>query len=109
MTHEQLKAYKSLEKYNNFINGRITGITVTVVLNARPKPFTALVRHSQCLFLLALKVWVSIKQNGEILCAHCTCMAELGEAHSHIAAVLFTAEANTKTKASLSSTSMPCS
>ena len=37
MTHEQLKAYKSLEGYNHFINGWVSGITVTVVPNTRPK------------------------------------------------------------------------
>ena len=71
--------------------------------------FTASVKHSQSLSLPAIQVWVSIKQNGEIFYAHCMCMAGLGEAYSHIAAVLFTAEANTKTKAGLLSTSLPCS
>ena len=36
-------------------------------------------------------------------------MAGLGEACSHVAAVLFTAEANTQTKRQFSSTSLPCS
>ncbi len=30
-----------------------------------------------------------IEKSGEVCCAHCNCMAELGEACSHIAAVLF--------------------
>jgi len=36
-------------------------------------------------------------------------MAGLGEACSHVAAVLFTADANTKIKAGFSTTSLPCS
>ena len=56
-----------------------------------------------------VKVWCGIKQSGELICAHCTCMAGLGEACSHVAAVLFTADANTKIKAGFSATSLPCS
>ena len=32
------------------------------------------------------------------MCAHCTCMAGIGEACTHIAALLFTTEANTQIK-----------
>ena len=82
-----------------------------MVPNTRPRVylFTALVRHSQSLSLPSLKVWCAIKQSGEILCAHYTCMAGLGEACSHVAALLFTADANTKIKAGFSTTSLPCS
>ena len=48
--------------------------------------FTAFVKHSQKLSSPSLKVWVAIKQSGEVMCAHCSCMAGLGEACSHIAA-----------------------
>ena len=40
--------------------------------------------------------WTALKQSGIVACAHCTCMAGLGEVCSHIAAVLFLMEANTK-------------
>ena len=63
--HEQLKAYKSLDGYN------------------------------LCLAAPPLKVWVATKQQGEVLCTHCSCMASLGEACSHIVALLFAAETNT--------------
>lgn len=57
---------------------------------------TASVRHSQKLSVVA---WVAVKQDGIVVCTHCTCMAGLGEACSHIiAALLFTLEANTKMK-----------
>ena len=52
------------------------------------------VKHSQSLSVVPLKVWMAIKEDGEVLCAHCTCMVGLGEACSHEAAVLFAAEAN---------------
>ena len=66
-------------------------------------------QHSQWFSLPPLKVWVPVKQSSEVLCAHCSCMASLGEACSHVAAVLFAAEANTQPKQQFSSTSLPCS
>ena len=50
-----------------------------------------------------------MEKNGEILCAHCTCMAGLGEACSNISALLFTAEANTQFRNDTSCTSTICS
>jgi len=63
---------------------------------------------SQSLSLPSLKTWIAIEQSGEVLCAHCRCMAGIGEAHSHIAAVLFTVEANTQMKHYFSCMSLPC-
>ena len=110
MSHEKLKAFKSLDGYNQFINGWVSGVVVTVVPNTRPKIylFTSQVKHSQRLSDTPLKVWVAVEENGEVLCAHCNCMAGLGEVCSHVAALLFTAEANTQVKNRTSSTSLPC-
>jgi len=33
--------------------------------------------------------WIVLKFSGEVLAAHCTCIAGLGECCSHIGAVLF--------------------
>ena len=41
------------------------------------------VKHSQPLSAPALQPWVAVEKNGLIICAHCTCMAGLGEACSH--------------------------
>jgi len=70
--------------------------------------FTALVKHSQTLSLPSLKAWIAIKQCGEVLCTHCTCMAGIGETYSHIVAV-FTVEANTQMKQQFSCMSLSCS
>ena len=109
-THEQLKAYKSLEGYNYLANGWINSISV---IKSDGKSncfiFTASVKHSQSLSATPLKLWIAIKSDGTILCAHCTCMAGLGEVCSHVAAVLFAAYENTKVKEQHSSTSLPCS
>lgn len=108
-TREQLKAYKSLDGYNFFTNGWVKSVTVLTSGKQKNYLFLAVVKHSQSLSVSPLKVWIAIKGDGEVLCAHCTCMAGLGEACSHVAAVLFAAEANSITKRQFSSTSLPCS
>ena len=37
MSHEKLKACKSLDGYNQFINGWVSGVVVTVVPSTKPK------------------------------------------------------------------------
>ena len=71
--------------------------------------FLANVKHSQSLLSPLLKIWVAFKASGEVFCAHCTCIADLGEACSHIAAILFTAEANTHVKNQFSQIALSCS
>ena len=65
--------------------------------------------HSQRLTVAPATPWVVAKKEGTIHCAYCTCMAGLGEACSHIAALLFMLESNTQHKRMLSCTSLPCS
>ena len=40
-----------------------------------------------------INVWVQTDIDGVVLCAHCTCMAGLGEVCSHIGAILFYVDA----------------
>ena len=70
--------------------------------------FTAVVKHSQALSIPLLKVWIAVKDTGEVICGHCSCMAGVGEVCAHVGSVLFVAETNTKTKQQMSSTSLPC-
>ena len=107
-THEMLKAYKSMDGYNFFVNGWVSNVVVTQIEGRQHYLFTATVKHSQTLSATPLKVWVGCKSNGEVVAARCTCMAGIGEAYSHIAAVLFAAEANTQVKQQQSCTSLPC-
>ncbi len=37
----------------------------------------------------ALKVWILAKMSGEIVCAHCTCLAGLSETCSHVGAICY--------------------
>lgn len=48
--------------------------------------------HSQRLNLAPLNVWIVVCKEGEILCAHCDCVAGLAEACSHVGATLFAVE-----------------
>ena len=70
---------------------------------------TASVKHLQRLSIAHVKAWVATEQNGTIICAHCNCTAGLGEACSHISAILFTLDANTQVKSTMSCTFLPCS
>ena len=108
-TKEELKAYKSMDRYKYVTNGWIENGEV-VATPARPSTVLvcARVRHSQRITATPLKPWVAVEQSGVVVCAHCDCMAGLGEACSHIAAVLFALEANTQVKKSMSCTSLPC-
>ena len=111
-THEQLKAYKSLDGYNSFANRWVSDVQVTNATGATIPSifmFTDLVRHLQSLSLPPLKVWIASYSSGEVVCAHCTCMAGIGEACTHIAAIPFTADGNTQIKSQFSCTSLPCS
>ena len=64
--------------------------------NSQVSVLIASVKHSQRLTTTPIRPWIAAEKNGKILCANCTCMAGLGEACSHISALLFAAEANTQ-------------
>ena len=107
-TKEELKAYKSLEGYKYLVAGWIGDISVHSVGEDQGKMIvTANVRHSQSVTAPSLKSWVAAEKCGAIICSHCTCMAGLGGVCSHIAALLFAAEAHNRLK-DTSSTSQPC-
>ena len=49
------------------------------------------------------------KNDDEVMCVYCFCMAGLGEACSHIAALLFAAQTNIELKSQFTCTSLSCS
>jgi len=88
-TRQELKAYKSLEGYRQYADGWVTDLTVIRILTcSNAYLITARVKHSQKLSVIPVKAWVAVEQSGIIICAHCDCMAGLGEACSHISAIL---------------------
>lgn len=54
------------------------------------------VLHSQRMSEKPLQPWIIAEKDGRILAAHCTCMAGLGEACTHVAALLFAVKASVK-------------
>ena len=114
-TKEKLKAYKCMEGYKYFVDGWVSKDLVYQIPDGSNRPgvkvalLSAWVRHSQRLSASLLKPWIAAEMLGTILCAHCTCMAGLGGACSHIAAVLFAAEANIRILKNASCTSALCS
>lgn len=108
-TKQDLKAYKSLEGYRYFIDGWVNEIRVlSIPSRINACLVSGKVKHSQRLSEAPLQPWVAVENGGMIICAHCTCMAGLGEACSHIAALLFTLDANSQVRKNLSCTSLPC-
>ena len=51
-----------------------------------------------------LTPWVVCEKSGKVLCAHCDCMAGLGESCSHVASLLWAIEAGCKRRDSLTVT-----
>ena len=97
-TAEQLKCFKSLEGYNQFVNGWVRN----VYQKRYDKLFLVKCRvmHSQKLSETPLTPWVICTKSGQILSAHCDCMAGLGESCTHVAALLFFLESVEKLRES---------
>ena len=109
-TGESLRAYKSLDGYNFCINGWVSNVSVlSIPRTPDAKLIIGSVMHSQRFSVTPLKPWIVAKMEGTIVCGHCTCMAGLGEAYSHIAALLFTFEKNSQHQNITTCTSLPCS
>lgn len=108
-----LKAYKSLEAYKYVISGLVFNVHVKSL--GDKFLVVARVRHGQSQFSKTPNhIWLGIAADGSIINAHCTCMAGLGEACSHIGAVMFYLQLTSEyTKRNLKGqdacTSMPCS
>ncbi|XP_041349329.1 uncharacterized protein LOC121368656 [Gigantopelta aegis] len=93
-TSDDLKSFKGLEAYNQFVCGWVRDKTFRLV-NDRCV-VKAKVLHSQRMSEKPLQPWLIVSKEGCILAAHCTCMAGLGEACTHVAALLFAIEATVK-------------
>ena len=55
-----------------------------------------------------LSCWAVLEESGEIYCAHCNCMAGLGETCTHIAGVLFYLEAVVRIQGTMTCTESQC-
>ncbi|CAN7940649.1 unnamed protein product, partial [Ixodes hexagonus] len=88
VTRKQLKAHKSLDAHNYLTSGWVQEPSLKSV-SANRVIVVSQVNHSLSLSVPPLKVWLLVKDDGEVVAAHCTCMAGNGEVCSHIAALLF--------------------
>ena len=85
-----LKAYKSLEAYKYVISGLVFNVQVKSI--GENCLVVARVRHGQSQSQFSKTPnhsWLGISADGSIINGHCTCMAGLGEACSHIGATMF--------------------
>ena len=110
-TKEQLKAYKSLQGYRFCLAGwvgNVRAFTAGKSSSARNVVVLAKVRHSQSVSSPNLQPWVALENNGTVICAHFTCTAGLGEACSHISAILYSLWSRTKLVEDALCTSKAC-
>ncbi|KAG1930536.1 hypothetical protein F2P79_022206 [Pimephales promelas] len=94
-TGADLKAFKSLDAYQFFVAGWVTG-TRCYANGGGSYLIMAKVHHSQSLSETQLQPWVSLKKDGTVLCGHCTCKAGLGEVCSHVTALLYAIDSAVK-------------
>ncbi len=90
---------KSLDAYKYLLAGWFGNLSLHCVEDSEETKKVILygkVRHSQAVNASPLLPWVVTTNDGTIMCSHCTCMAGLGEACSHIAAILFAVESYNK-------------
>ncbi|XP_034066573.1 uncharacterized protein LOC117542824 isoform X4 [Gymnodraco acuticeps] len=106
-TASQMKAYKSMEAFNYFVCGWVNDLGTKTALNKCRLVF-ARVNHSQRSGETPLKTWIVAKEDGEVVTAHCNCMAGLSESCSHVGAVLFAIKAGVKMRETASCTTEKC-
>lgn len=96
-THESFKAFKSMEAYNFFVCGHVQDVFIHNVTENSEFCFLkskVLPSQRQGQKTKLYDVWVCLhKVKGHVLTGNCTCMAGLGSACSHVAALLFKLEA----------------
>ena len=102
-----MKAYNILEGYKYCTDGWVDQVMSYAI--ERGVLLIARIRHSHQVSATPVNLWVAAEKGGTVICAHCTCMAGLGEACSHNSALMFALEANTTMQKNASWTSQLCS
>ena len=85
-----------MDSSNYFVSGFVKEVGANVFGNICL--IVGRVSHSQKLSETLPTAWVIAEMGCKVLSAHCNCMAELGEACSHIGAILFYCKAATEKK-----------
>ncbi|KAK3107020.1 hypothetical protein FSP39_005317 [Pinctada imbricata] len=112
-TLDDLKVYKSLESYNQFVCGWVKDVLVKEINiksvitgrhkidnseNQKPKAYKIRIKEEPKIIA---------ERDGAILTGHCDCMAGLGEVCSHVGALLFYVDALVKLRNSKTVTREP--
>ena len=93
-TKEAMKSRKSLEAHNQFSSGWVRTVLHYMIPNTNFVIMKADVTPSQRINDHPHTPWIAINATTtNVINAHCTCMAGLGESCSHIGALLFKIEA----------------
>ncbi|CAN7978347.1 unnamed protein product [Ixodes persulcatus] len=96
-TKEQFKIHKMGEAYNAFVSGKVKRL-VSFKAGKRGEGIVVIAANVEASQTLtkAYQPWCVVKDDVTVTCAHCTCMADLGECCTHVAALLFSVEATVK-------------
>lgn len=106
-SQQEMLAYKTLESHKLFENGWVRNIFLKTIANEKCIVI-GVVDHTQKLNLAPLKPWAICEKAGKIIAAHCSCIAGLGEACTHVGALLFGVESLVRTHANTSKTDVLC-
>lgn len=89
-THEDMRSYKSSDSYKFFKNGWVKDLRSMKLDDGHGRCLiSGKVRYSQCFFDGPQHSWVLAEKNGDIVTAHCDCLAANCETCSHVVALLF--------------------
>ncbi len=92
---KDLRDYKTSKAYSYYASGWLHPLKFTEVSTPNKKfcLLKTICRPSQRIADVPHKLWICLaKETGKIVCAHCSCMAEISATCNHIAAALFRVE-----------------
>ncbi|XP_013411941.1 uncharacterized protein LOC106174794 [Lingula anatina] len=87
-----MKNYKSLDAHKFFVAGWVQTVFHIKTCNG-DFIMRADVRSSWRVTDEPHQLWIAVRKDGQVIAAHCDCMAGLGESCSHVGALLYKIEA----------------
>lgn len=106
-SQDEFMVKKGLEAHKFFESGWVRKLASKRV-SENKIVVVGLVEHSQRINEKPLQPWVLCSMDGTVITVHCTCIAGLGEACSHVGAVLYAVECLVRSRENESKTDFPC-
>lgn len=106
-SQDELVARKALGAHKFFESGWVRKLAVKCLPHEKCVVI-GLVEHSERINEDPAQPWALCLSSGMILVAHCTCLAGLGEACSHVGAILYAVETLVRSYENKSKTDFPC-